>query len=199
MTPRFSNGRFHKDLRYLYPLHWLLVTTVALQLGLGIPSGATYELFFGTTTAKAQVGEVVNDAMLADTAKTTTISPTPAPTPELKLVATPASTPRPGSKQEIIAYIVEKFGDDSADMITIIRKCENPRFDQSAVNHNRNGTTDHGIAQINSIHIPRCGADIKTDWKANIDCAYDIYQRAGNTFRPWTCSTEIGQKNYLGQ
>jgi hypothetical protein len=100
-------------------------------------------------------------------------------------------------KQQILAYIVEKFGDDSADAITMIRKCENSSFDQSRTNHNRNGTVDYGVMQINSVHTAKCGEGIKDSWKTNIDCGYEIYKAAGNKFTPWTCATEVGQKNYL--
>jgi hypothetical protein len=99
-------------------------------------------------------------------------------------------------KCKILAYIVELWGDQAADMITIIRKCENSTFDQTRTNHNRNGSTDYGVAMVNSIHTKTCGEAFKTDWKANLDCAHKIYQRAGNSFSPWACSHVVGVKSF---
>ena len=98
-------------------------------------------------------------------------------------------------KQQILAYIVEKFGDRSADAITLINKCENHAFNPNAINHNRNGTVDRGIFQINSIH----GGEEMFDWKKNIDMAYRIYKSHGEKFTAWTCSKVIGERNYLGE
>lgn len=102
-------------------------------------------------------------------------------------------------KQQILNYIVEKFGDRADAAIAMVYKCENSTFDQSRTNTNRNGTTDYGIFQINSIHEQRYGAEFKTDWKANIDVAYEIYKSHGNSFRPWTCAGITGETNYLGK
>lgn len=113
-----------------------------------------------------------------------------------KPVAVPVPVGCETEKCKIMAYIVEKFQDDAADMISIIRTCENSSFNQEATNYNRNGTTDHGIAQINSIHEKTCGTDFKTNWKANIDCAYKIYKNSGESFRPWACSHVIGVKSF---
>ena len=99
-------------------------------------------------------------------------------------------------KCRILAYIMEKFQDDAANAITMIRKCENSTFDQTRTNHNSNGTVDYGVMQINSIHIPKCGESIKTSWKANIDCGYKVYKNAKNTFYPWSCADVINQKSY---
>lgn len=102
-------------------------------------------------------------------------------------------------KCKILSYIVEKFQDDAANAITLVRKCENSSFNQKAVNYNNNGTTDHGIFQVNSIHTKRYGSAFKTDWKANVDVAYEIYKAAGKKFTPWSCAPIINQANYLGE
>jgi len=93
-------------------------------------------------------------------------------------------------KCEILAYIVEKFGDDAADAITMINKCENHAFDPEVTNHNSNGTIDRGVFQINSVH----GGEELFEWKTNIDKAYDIYQAQG--WSPWTCSYVVGVRSY---
>lgn len=167
-----------------YPTYWEHMSPV---VGLVFTTTVCATLLY----AKPNVADTVVHAEMAGEASTsagqTMTSPVPSPTPE------------PTEKQQIMAYIVEKFGDDAADMMAIIRLCENSKFNQQATNHNRNGTVDYGVAQINSIHIPRCGEAIKTDWKANLDCAHDIYVRAGKKFTPWTCAHVVGQKNYLNQ
>ena len=93
-------------------------------------------------------------------------------------------------KCQILAYIVEKFGDDAADAITIINKCENHNFNPKATNYNRNGTVDRGVFQINSIH----GGEELYDWKKNVDKAYEIFQRRGWT--AWSCSHVVGVKSF---
>ena len=112
---------------------------------------------------------------------------------------TPSTLPQTTEKQQILNYIVEKFGDRSDAAIAMIYKCENSTFDQTRVNTNNNGTQDFGIFQINSIHEKRYGGAFKTDWKANVDVAFEIYKSAGNSFRPWTCAGIANEKNYLGQ
>lgn len=113
--------------------------------------------------------------------------------------ATPTTAPIvtvESEKQAILKYIVDTFGDRSPDAIVMLRKCENGAFNQSAINHNRNGTTDHGIFQINSIHEPRYGSAFKTDWKANVDVAYEIYKSHGYKFTAWSCANWAGDKSY---
>ena len=95
-----------------------------------------------------------------------------------------------GEVCEILAYIVEVFQEDAADAITIVNSCENSSFDQSAVNYNNNNTSDHGIFQLNSIHIARFGDAFVTDWKANVDVAYQIFKERGWT--AWSCAHEVG-------
>lgn len=109
----------------------------------------------------------------------------------------PTSTPKSlTEKQQILNYIVEVFGDDAPDAIVVIRKCENSKLDPYAVNHNRNGSVDRGIFQLNSEYW---GGEELFDWKTNVDVAYKVFTRAGKTFKPWTCAHVVGQKNYLGK
>lgn len=106
------------------------------------------------------------------------------------------SAPLTSEKQEIINYIVEVFGEDAPDAFNVLY-CENRNLDPSAINYNRNGTTDHSIFQINSIHTTRFGDEFITNWRANVDVAKQIFDEQGWT--PWTCSTRVGVTNYLGR
>lgn len=97
-------------------------------------------------------------------------------------------------KQEILSYIVEVFGDDSADIITMVRKCENSTFEMHRDNHNSNGTLDKGVLQINSVHLsgkefPICKS-AHDDWKLNIDCGKAIFDKYG--LSAWSCSYVVG-------
>lgn len=101
-------------------------------------------------------------------------------------------------KQQIMAYIVEKFGDRASDMITIINQCENHDFKTDAINHNSNGSCDVGVTQENTSCSGEEFEKLK-GWKYNIDEAYRKYHAAKDTFRPWTCAHVIGEKNYLNK
>lgn len=95
-------------------------------------------------------------------------------------------------KQQILDYIVKVFGDDSADAITLINKCENHAFDPSATNWNSNGTWDVGIFQINQVH--GYSMEEMKNWKQNIDAAKKIFDRSG--WSAWSCSEEVGVKPF---
>ncbi len=96
-------------------------------------------------------------------------------------------------RQQILNYIVEIFGDDAHKAIAMLAICENSELNPYATNHNRNGTIDRGVFQINSIH----GGEEMFDWKTNVDKAFEIYSAHDNTFYAWTCATKIGQRNYI--
>jgi len=110
---------------------------------------------------------------------------------EVKAIELPVQTIVEAPKTEheaIIAYIKQVFGDQSDNAFKIL-ECENAKLNPNAINHNRNGSTDHSIFQVNSIHSKRYGEAFKTNWKANIDTAYKIYQSSG--WSAWSCSHKI--------
>lgn len=94
-------------------------------------------------------------------------------------------------KDHIIDYIHEVFGEDGHKMVQIIDKCENKSWNTQAVNWNRNGTWDTGIAMINQVH-GRSMDDMK-DYKKNIDQAYKVYEDADSSFSPWSCAWVINE------
>lgn len=118
------------------------------------------------------------------------------PTPKVEYITVETLVEAKTEKQQILAYLVKVFGDHSGDAIAMLNNCENHNFDQNATNVNRNGTTDYGVMQINSIHIPKCGEAIKSDYKANIDCGYKIWKESNNSFYQWSCAGEINQASY---
>ena len=113
-----------------------------------------------------------------------------------KAVETPveAADVKQTEKQQIMNYIVEKFGDQADKMITIIGTCENKPWDTHLIHTNNNGTHDVGISQVN-VEAHRTTVSEMQDWHKNIDMAYQIYKNAGN-FSPWTCSWTVGQRSF---
>jgi hypothetical protein len=59
---------------------------------------------------------------------------------------------------------------------------ENGAWTIDNINYNRNGTTDMGIGQINSIHSAiRNDPEWQTSWKKQVEVAYELY-KGGTTF-----------------
>src|SRR3990167_10234527 len=85
-------------------------------------------------------------------------------------------------KTQVLKYIVDKFGDASPDAIVLLRKCENSTFSDKAINVNKNGTKDFSVFQINTIHAKKYGTAFMSNWRVNVDVAYEIYKSRGNTF-----------------
>lgn len=106
-------------------------------------------------------------------------------------------------KQQIMAYLVEVFGDDADDAITVLNKCENSSFNPEAVNHNANGTCDVGVMQINVACEGEEFEKLK-DWKYNIQRGYAKFKAGDggkhkNSFYLWTCGYEVGHYTYLNR
>lgn len=94
-------------------------------------------------------------------------------------------------QNDIEQYIIKVFGQDAGSKgIEMLKECENKSMNPEATNHNRNGSVDRGLWQINSVH--GYGEEL-FDPYFNTDVAYKIYQRAGNSFRPWSCANHAGE------
>ncbi len=133
----------------------------------------------------SDISEVVVEARGEDTVIPTEVQPE-----RIQVLPEPVEAPELSQKEQIIAYIVEVFGEDAPEAFNVLR-CENKNLDPLAVNtFNSNGSIDEGIFQINSIH----GQKNMLDWRANIDYAYKIFSRQGWT--PWSCSHRVDVKPF---
>ncbi len=169
----------------------LWVTTFISSIGTGLVIGETYPQLINTASAQEIVHTPEESPVLH-------LEPSEGEALEAEAgqqEATPSAALK-SEKQQILEYIVEVFGEDAADAIVVVRKCENSAFNPRAVNYNRNGTVDRGIFQLNSQYW---GGEELFDWKTNIDKAYEVFTRAGKKWSPWTCAHVVDQKNYLNQ
>jgi len=143
--------------------------------------------------------------------KKVTVSPkvTPSITPKKKaqigdLVSNvEASEIASPTDEQIIAYIRSKDWDD--DVAVALAKSENfwnltKSFNCSRMGGlNKNGTRDHGLWQINDIHI-KSGAitlDGANDCFKATDFAYGLYKGRGDTFTAWSAFTNGSYKSHL--
>lgn len=64
---------------------------------------------------------------------------------------------------------------------------------------NRDGTSDKGLMQINSIHVTSglISDQGRYDPAANLDAAYKLYRGAGNSFTPWAAYNSGKHLQYL--
>ena len=99
---------------------------------------------------------------------------------------TPTPTPQP-LRLRMENYLCYKKDWDCERAKKII-KCESG-WNPKAVNGNKNGSVDVGLMQINTIH--KADTERLFDYEYNIDKGYEIYLRAGKSFRPWVCLRKI--------
>lgn len=99
------------------------------------------------------------------------------------------------TKDEIKQYIEYVFGEHADEAFKVL-ECENKTLNPRATNHNRNGSIDRGIFQLNSKYW---GGEENFDPKTNIDKAYKIFNNHNKTWEAWTCSYMVGQDNYLNK
>lgn len=71
--------------------------------------------------------------------------------------------------------------------------------DATATNKNANGSTDHGVWQINSIHRADLASGDWRDPNANARMAYAVYRRAGNSFSPWYAWRDLNHLPFMAR
>lgn len=199
---RKRNGRFDKQHPEQLAGFWLLMLCVSMiGLTLGLRSAGRFEVLAISNDRTLNLPEISHQAVSGEIVNSSV---------ELEkgmgeVLATPAPTIAPLSEhQQILSYIIEKFGDDADEAIAMIRVCENSTFAPdrvSGLNIQKSGrrSYDIGVMQINVDELNTAEIERLKDWKYNIDRGYAKYVSAKKTFKPWSCAPSIGQKNYLGQ
>lgn len=134
---------------------------------------------------------------------------TPTPTPKKKTQGfdlvrdVQAAETDQVTDQEIIEYIRSKDWDD--DIAVALAKSENfwnltKSFNCSRTGGlNKNGTRDHGLWQINDIHINSGAISLENAnncFKAT-DFAYGLYKGRGNNFSAWSAFNNGSYLNHL--
>ena len=107
---------------------------------------------------------------------------------------TPTAIPTPSELEEIVAYITRKFeneGKDEAERKATVIRAINCFYSESGLTEKKVGqntdaprSKDHGVAQLND-YWHKLTEEQKTEYKANIDKAYEIYKGWGDSFDPW--------------
>ena len=167
-----------------------------------ILGGATLALVFGAIAIGLYAIKVPVRVPVSPLVKAYENEVVPSPASVVVEEVSPASSSRSYSvKQEILKYIIEKFGDRSPDAIVMIKTCENSTFDphrMSKLNIQKNGrrSYDVGVFQINVDADNEKEIEHLKDWKYNIDQAYKKYQAHENTFYLWSCGDKAGDYTY---
>lgn len=93
--------------------------------------------------------------------------------------------------EEMISEIVRVFKPEGKAVVLKainIAYCES-RWNPSAFNINKNGSTDGGLLQINSVH--KLSNSERFDFRLNIKKSHEIYKSWGRSFRAWTCAKKV--------
>lgn len=97
-------------------------------------------------------------------------------------------------KEKIEQYVKEVFGDYYPQAKRIL-DCENHARNPKALNDNTKWGgrgKDWGIFQINDSWQGVTNVAFLTDYKININMAYNIFKSWGYNFHAWACSKQVG-------
>ena len=177
---------------------WLLLFAFTTSFAIGARTGNGLDPLTGEVQASAvlESPSKEDNTIVEATPITLTPSPTVTATP-------PTPTPKPAVEVDIptsgageLEEMIRKhFGEHAEDAFKVL-ECENKTWNPRATNHNRNGTIDRGLFQLNSAYW---GGEENFDPETNIKKARMIFDRAGGKWTPWTCAYMAGQKSYLHQ
>jgi hypothetical protein len=84
--------------------------------------------------------------------------------------------------ENITKYIIKKFEPEGRNVAVKALACfisESGLRADAFNGNNTNGTSDYGVAQVNTVHLKRFGNDFTTNWMSNIDVAFKIYKERG--------------------
>lgn len=146
--------------------------------------------------AHAQASEPQDSSLTVTVTYPAGVAPAIPSQPEVTTKA-PAEAEREGSTgtqqeqselSEIVAYIAYKFEPEGKDVVVRAINCfySESGLRSNAVGQNNDApkSKDFGVAQLND-YWHNLTEEQKTDYKANIDKAYDIYKGRGNSFEAW--------------
>ena len=133
--------------------------------------------------------------------------------PHQEEITLPSPTPIVGqviaeAEGVIEEYILEVFGEDFDKAMLLLKgkdgECaENRGLDQNATHTNWSDvegvawSVDVGIFQVNDYFHPVYELNLDTDWKANVDYSFRMFQNDGETFsKRWTCGKWYASQGY---
>ncbi len=104
-----------------------------------------------------------------------------------------------GDKEAVRSYIMDKFGKDGKVAVAVATAESGLTCKRYQDWLNKNKTVDHGVFQINSVHLARVqgNAEKLLDCKTNINVAYDIYSEQGQSFNAWVAYKNKAYLKYL--
>lgn len=106
----------------------------------------------------------------------------------LSLLHSPPVEAHHMSTDRVKELIRAKWGHRAGEALRVA-KCES-QYRHWITHHNRNGTIDYGVFQLNSGGtLQSLGLTTRTalDPVANINAAYRLFKQSHNSFKRWTC------------
>jgi len=123
-----------------------------------------------------------------DTTGGVSVSPTPLTANSQMVVGETRGADTKSELPEIVAYIAYKFEPEGKDVVVKAINCfySESGLRSNAVGQNSDGprSKDWNVAQLND-YWHNLSEEEKTDYKANIDRAYQIYKGRGGNFSAW--------------
>ena len=172
--------RNHNSLIYLpYFFFGVIFLIIVCQLVKDLPRFENIK----TVEAHEYISPLATNA--AQLSKTSTVS---GEISAVDVPLTPTAIPTPTELEQVVAYITRKFEGEGKDVVVRAINCfyseSGLRVKAVGQNSDEPRSKDHGVAQLNDYWHKLTEAQ-KTEYKANIDKAYEIYKGRGDNFSAW--------------